>query len=367
MAVEKKCRMGYNFSIRKKFMEENTMGLPDTWEMSLDHKYRKGARNLISDVPGVTVGHVTKKDSKRDIHTGVTAVLPHPGNLFREKLPAGAVVLNGFGKSTGLIQVEELGTIETPIILTNTLSTGTALTALTKYMLEQNPEIGVSTGTVNGVVMECNDGSLNDIRGMHVTEQDVWDALAHCSADFEEGDVGSGTGMICMGLKGGIGSASRILSFAGKEYVIGALLMTNFGMRGNLRIDGVPMKQTAVPPEPQHAEQGSVIILLATDLPLSDRQLKRVARRAAAALGRTGSYMGNGSGDIALAFSTANRQEHFGSDVIYPVQAFRDDAIDPVFEAAVEAVEESVISSLYHAGTVTGIRGKTVYGLREYL
>lgn len=340
------------------------MGLPESCEIVLRRKYPKGPGNRITDVAGVTVGQVTIQEAP-DIHTGVTVIRPHAGNLFREKVPAGAAVLNGFGKSTGLIQVEELGTLETPIVLTNTLSVGTALTALVRCMLAENPEIGVETGTVNGIVMECNDGNLNDIRGMHVTEEDVGRALAGCAVDFEEGAVGAGTGMCCMGLKGGIGSASRMLHFDEHDYMLGALVLTNFGMPGNLRIGGVQLPQTAFPP--QKEERGSVIILLATDLPLSDRQLKRLSRRAAAALGRTGSYMGNGSGDIALAFSTANRISHFAASAVYDMQAFRDDCMDPVFEAAVEAVEEAVISSLYHAETTHGIRQTVVYGLREYL
>lgn len=344
------------------------MGLPANCAISLHHAYEKGARNLITDVQGVTVGQITLTDEARGIHTGVTAVRPHPGNVFQEKVPAGAAVLNGFGKTTGLVQLEELGTLETPILLTNTLSVGTALTALTRYMLEENPDIGVGTGTVNGIVAECNDGSMNDIRGLHVTEAHVRHALEHCSESFEEGAVGAGTGMCCMGLKGGIGSASRLLPIAGQTYTVGALVLSNFGVAGNLRIDGVRMPQTAQPPgHGSQAEHGSIIILLATDLPLSDRQLKRMARRSAAALGRTGSYLGNGSGDIAIAFSTANRMPHYGQSALYETKAFRDDAIDPVFEATVEAVEEAILSSLYHAPTTKGIRGKLVYGLRDYL
>ncbi len=392
------------------------MGLEADSRIRLDHKYRRGERNQITDVSDVTVGQVTLEDEECGIHTGVTVIRPHDGNLFQEKLAAGAAVINGFGKSTGLVQVEELGTLETPIVLTNTLSVGTALDALTKYMLEENPDIGIVTGTVNGIVMECNDGSLNDIRGLHVTEAHVREALMDCRETFAEGAVGSGTGMCCMGLKGGIGSASRLLQTDGADYVIGALVMTNFGMAGNLRVNGKRMAETEFPPkgaglaagdlkaaEPsaksrdaesaevtlqtaeatpgssrntrlplttrlQHEpEHGSVIIVLATDLPLSDRQLKRLARRSAVALARVGSYLGNGSGDIALAFSTANRTPHYGASAIYEQKAFRDDRMDPVFEAAAEAVEEAVLSSLDHARTVQGARGKVVYALREYL
>ena len=192
-----------------------------------------GPRNLITDVPGVTVGHVTIRDGA-DVNTGVTAILPHQGNIFQDKVMAASAVINGFGKSMGLVQVEELGTIETPIIMTNTLSIGTAATGLIKYMLQQNEDIGVKTGTVNPLVCECNDGRLNDIRGLHVKEEHVFEAIANCSEDFEEGVVGSGTGMCCLGLKGGIGSASRIVPVDGKDYTVGALVMSNFGGAGNL-------------------------------------------------------------------------------------------------------------------------------------
>ena len=183
-----------------------------------------GKRNLITDVPGVKVGHVTIRDGA-DINTGVTAILPHEGNLFQDKVMAASCVINGFGKTMGLVQVEELGTIETPIIMTNTLSIGTAANALIKYMLQQNEDIGVKTGTVNPLVCECNDGVLNDIRGLHVKEEHVFEALANCSEEFEEGVVGSGTGMCCLGLKGGIGSASRIVKLDDKEYTVGALVI----------------------------------------------------------------------------------------------------------------------------------------------
>lgn len=342
------------------------MGLPLEAAGLLNNKYERGKRNKITDVAGIKVGHVTIDDEEKNIHTGVTAVIPHPGNTFREKLPAGTAVINGFGKSTGLIQIDELGTLETPIVMTNTLSVGTALTALVKYMLERNKDIGTLTGTVNCVVTECNDGSLNDIRGLHVTEKHVFQALENCSEDFEEGAVGSGRGMICMGLKGGIGSSSRMVQIDEQRYTIGALVMSNFGVFGNLRIDG---KVVDVSEEKRIGgkEKGSVIILLATDIPMNDRQLRRVARRSVVGLGRTGSYLGNGSGDIAIAFSTADKIPHYSKKRIITRREILDDAMDPVFEAAAEAVEEAVISSLYHSEGMTGIRKNTVHGVREYL
>jgi len=325
-----------------------------------------GARNLITDVPGVKVGHVTIRDGA-DINTGVTAILPHEGNLFQEKVMASSCVINGFGKTMGLVQVEELGTIETPIIMTNTLSIGTAATALIKYMLQQNEDIGVKTGTVNPLVCECNDGTLNDIRGLHVKEEHVFEALANCSEDFAEGVVGSGTGMCCLGLKGGIGSASRIVKLDGTEYTVGALVMSNFGGAGRLLIEGRHMGQEIKDKLEAQQDKGSIIMLIATDIPLSERQLKRVARRAAVGLARTGSYYGNGSGDIAIAFTTANRVPHYSKNAVMDMKMLADSKIDPVFDMAAEAVEEAIISSLYHAETTTGRAGKVKYGLRDFL
>lgn len=341
------------------------MGLPENCKVKIENKYPKGKRNQITDVSGVTVGHVTLEDDSKDIHTGVTAILPHGENLFQKKVAAGVSIINGFGKSAGLVQIEELGTIESPIIMTNTFSVGAALSASVKYMLAQNQDIGVTTSTVNCVVTECNDGQLNDIRGLHVTEEDVLQAISGAGGDFEEGAVGAGTGMCCMGIKGGIGSASRIVKIKEKEYTVGTILMSNFGVLGNLRIDGQKIA-TPLPAAPE-TDKGSVIIVLGTDLPLSDRQLRRIAKRATIGLGRVGSYLGNGSGDIAVAFSTGNLIPHYSETGIVDIKMVHDDGLDPVFEAAAEAVEEAVISSLYHAKTVKGIRGKTLYGLREFL
>ncbi len=341
------------------------MGLPKDCKVDLQNKFPKGKRNLISDVPGVKVGHVTLKDEEKFIHTGVTAILPHEGNLFQEKVAAGACVINGFGKSAGLVQIEELGTIETPILMTNTLSVGAGLNGLIQYMLAQNEDIGVSTGTVNCVVTECNDGELNDIRGMHVKEEHVLQALSAADETFAEGGVGGGTGMCCMGLKGGIGSASRMITCNEKEYTLGAIVMSNFGVLGNLRIDGKRI-ETALPKE-EKPEKGSVIIVLATDIPLSDRQLKRVAKRATVGLARVGSFLGNGSGDIAIAFSNGNIVPHYSKEDVLATKMFHDNAMDKLFDATAEVVEEAVISSLYHAETTKGIRNKVLYGLREFI
>lgn len=339
------------------------MGLPENSGFDLHAKWPRGERDLITDVPGVKVGHVTLKEG--DVHTGVTAVLPHGGNCFQDKVMAGVSVINGFGKSVGLIQIQELGTIETPILLTNTLSVGTACQELTRYMLEGNPDIGVTTGTVNCVVTECNDGRLNDIRGLHVRPEHVRQALANASEDFEEGAVGGGTGMVCLGLKGGIGSASRRVDVDGQPYTVGALVMSNFGAPGNLIIGGKHYDTNLGREE--RKDEGSIIMLLATDIPLNERQLSRLAKRSMVALGRVGSYCGNGSGDIAIAFTTANRLPHYSEKNILETRMFYDENIDRVFVAGVEAVEEAIISALYHAETTTGIRGNCYLGLRDFV
>jgi D-aminopeptidase len=342
------------------------MGLPNNSNLNLKNKYEKGKRNLITDVEGVKVSNVTIQNKDEGINTGVTIVFPHEKNIFQNKVMASSAVLNGFGKSIGILQIEEMGTIETPIVLTNTLSIGNATNALIKYMLENNDDIGTKTGTVNCVVTECNDGRLNDIRGLHVTEDHVLDALNSPSDEFEEGAVGGGTGMCCLGLKGGIGSSSRILTIDDDEFSIGALVMSNFGSSGNLKIGNDPIGEKIKYLQKTEKDEGSIIMIIATNIPLSERQLKRIAKRTAISLGRTGSYMGNGSGDIAIAFSTANQIPHYSEKSILETRMFFDNNIDGVFEASIEVVEEAIISSLYHAKT-TEYLDRKFYGLKNYL
>lgn len=326
----------------------------------------KGRRNLITDVPGVKVGQVSIHDG--EIHTGVTAILPHTGDIFHDKCPAASHVINGFGKSTGLVQVDELGTIETPLILTNTLSVGTASTALVRYMLERNADIGVDTGTVNPMVFECNDGYLNDIRGLHVKQEHVLEALAAASDEFEEGATGAGCGMCCYSLKGGIGSASRTFELYGSTYTVGSLLLTNFGSLRDLTIGGDRVGEKLwAEKEAEEKEKGSVIIIIATDAPLSARQLKRVARRAQSGIARTGSISGNGSGEIALAFTTTNRIPHYSIDKPICIQTMYEEDMDLMFRAAIECVEESVISSLTHAVRTKGFRGHVRESLADLM
>ena len=331
---------------------------------------KKGKRNLITDVPGVKVGHVTLSDDA--VQTGVTAIIPGEGSAFREKFPAAVHVINGFGKSAGLIQVEELGTLETPILLTNTFSVAACLDGLITYMLRDHPEIGTTTGTVNSVVMECNDSVLNDIRGRHVKPEHALEALENISEDFAEGAVGAGRGMKCYGWKGGIGSASRIVEIDGKEYTVGCLILTNFGKKEQFTVNGRHMgEEQLIQPEnggcpddkPDKAgerDQGSCIMVLATDLPLTDRQLGRCTHRAQNGLARTGAQTGGGSGEIVLMFSTRNRIPHDHGNAIASMEYLHEDLLDQVFTAAADCVEESLVSAVFHAETVTGREGHTL-------
>ena len=330
-----------------------------------------GQRNLITDVPGVKVGHVTIRDGA-DINTGVTAILPHEGNLFQEKVMASSCVINGFGKTMGLVQVEELGTIETPIIMTNTLSIGTAATALIKYMLQQNEDIGVKTGTVNPLVCECNDGSLNDIRALYVKEEHVLGAIENCADTFEEGAVGAGTGMCCLGFKGGIGSASRLLDIAGKTYTLGVLVQSNHGTLEELHVMERPLgreiiaarkaQETAEP-----NDRGSIMMIVATDLPVSDRQLRRILKRCSVGLARNGSYFGHGSGDVMIGFTTANRVPHGGMHRVISHQILTEHTLELAFRAAAESTQEAVLNSMVAAKTMTALSGKVYESITCYL
>lgn len=328
-------------------------------------KLQKGKNNLITDVKGVKVGHKTLDNG--NIKTGVTAIIPHSDNIFREKLICSSYVINGFGKSIGLVQINELGTLETPIILTNTLSVGTCSTALVKYMLKENEDIGVTTGTVNPVVCECNDGYLNDIRGLHVKEEDVFDAIENAEINFKEGNIGAGTGMSCYQLKGGIGSASRVLKLDDKEYTIGSLVLSNFGLKEDLLVDGIKVGEKILEKEREELEKGSIIIILATDIPMNERQLKRIAKRVPIGLARTGSHIGNGSGDIVIAFSTANRIKHYEDRDIVSIKIINENIIDKVFRGVIECVEEAVISSLLHSEKTIGTSEHKRESLKKYI
>ena len=326
-----------------------------------------GKHNMITDVPGVLVGHVTKIAGEGPlvpgigpVRTGVTVILPHEGNLFREKVPGAIFTLNGFGKPLGIAQVAELGRIETPIALTNTLAVPRVADGLIDHALQQNPDIGVTTSTVNPLVFECSDAWLNDIQGRHVTPADVLEAIDRAQRpSLDEGNVGAGTGMMLFGFKGGIGTASRCLPAELGGYTVGALVLGNFGRRAQLRIAGVPigMLLSDQQADKQPEERGSVIVVLATDAPLLDRELSRIARRGALGLARTGAIGGHGSGDFIVAFSTALRFAHANADSrTVTVTILREDPVvmDALFQAAIEATEEAVVNALFRAETMTG-------------
>ncbi|MDU0339687.1 DmpA family aminopeptidase [Bosea rubneri] len=325
-----------------------------------------GPRNAITDVAGVAVGHRTLRDG--DFNTGFTAVLPHQGDLFREKVRAGVEVINGFGKSAGLMQLAELGQIETPILLGNTFAVATGIEALVGRALAANPQIGRETGTVNSLVLECNDGFLSDIRARRLRVEDAEAALdAASGGPVEEGAVGAGTGMSAFGFKGGIGTASRLMELDGRSFTLGVLVQANFGNAGDLVLpDGrrpvPPAKRTAQPPE-----RGSVIIIVATDLPLESRQLTRIARRCGAGLARLGAFWGNGSGDIAIAFSTAGRIAHGERADIVPLATLNENRIDLPFRAAAEATQEAVLNAMLAAPETVGRDGNRRASLADCL
>jgi D-aminopeptidase len=337
-----------------------------------------GPLNAITDVAGITVGHTTL--DKGDVQTGVTVLLPHSGNLFLQKVPAGIDVINGFGKSVGLMQVQELGVLESPIALVNTFSVGVASMALIRDAMGQNPELGRALPTLNPLVFECNDGWLNDARSMSLQTNHVMDALNSArsiqgSQLFLQGSVGAGRGMSCHGIKGGIGTASRRLLFQGQPYTLGALVLANQGRPNALTLAGQRIGQalqTLVAKRQSGAtesgpERGSIIMLLATDAPLDARQLQRVARRAAVGLARTGSDYGNGSGDIAIAFSTAYRIPQLATEPMPDCTMLHESAMDLFFQATAEATEQAIIRALFSATTVRGRDGNCRYALTDLL
>jgi len=321
-----------------------------------------GENNAITDVPGVQVGHFTKIEGD-NIRTGVTAILPHSGNLFQQKVPAAIYVGNGFGKLAGVTQVQELGTIETPIILTNTLSVAAGIEGVVRYSLTQKGN--ENDQSVNAVVGETNDGYLNDIRGMHISAEEVIQTIKSAkSGKVIEGNVGAGTGTVCFGWKGGIGTASRKLPESLGGYTIGVLVQTNFG--GNLQIDGVAVgEEMGRYPfrDAMEKSDGSCMIIVATDAPVLERNLERMAKRAIMGLAKTGGIASNGSGDYVIAFSTAE-----GLRIPYGMKAqslekaefIQNDDMTSLFMSVIEATEEAIINSLFAAETMEGNEGHRV-------
>ena len=337
-----------------------------------------GRLNKITDVPGVRVGHATIDTDRQK--TGVTVIMPAEGNLFTHPLTAACHIINGYGKTAGLMQVQELGTLETPIALTGTLNVGKIHDALVRYTIEQCESEGKACRSVNPVVGETNDGTLSANNDRPADKSHLDAAIAAATADFAEGDVGAGKGTVCLGLKGGIGSASRLLEMGERTFTLGVLVQTNFGCVENLRMDGLPVGRAVV--DMLHEERaaaevvtgqddiGSIMIIVGTDLPVSELQLTRILRRATVGLARTGSYIGHGSGDVVIGFTTANRRGGDDGGATRTVEILHDGKLEKAFAAVAECVEEAIYNSMIAADTVTGFNGRdtvTVRALNEFL
>ena len=330
----------------------------------------RGARNKITDVPGVRVGHATIHDERH--HTGVTVILPCEDNVFKNKLTAASFVLNGFGKTQGLVQVDELGTLETPIALTNTLNVGKVHDAIVTYMAKRCEEDRVPMASINPVVGECNDAALNAIVDRPVEREHVMQAIESACEEFEEGCVGAGAGTVCHGLKGGIGSASRVLEIAGGRYTLGVLVQSNYGTLEELHVMERPLGREILEKRAQLAEaepndRGSIMMVVATDLPVSDRQLRRILKRCAVGLARNGSYFGHGSGDVMIGFTTANRMPHGGMHRVLTHQVITEYSLEMAFRAAAEATQEAVLNSMTAAVEMTALDGKVYESITKYL
>ena len=337
---------------------------------------RPGPLNAITDVSGVRVGHTTLisgegplRPGEGPVRTGVTVILPHGDNVFRHKVRAAVHTINGYGKVYGFEQVREEGLIEAPLALTNTLNVALVADALIQHAIHHNPQIGITTGSVNVVVGETNDGHLNDLQGRHVRAEHVWRAIEAASPNSVlEGAVGAGTGTTCFGWKGGVGTASRVVAEDEGGFTLGALVQTNYGRPDRLTILGVPIGRSLCPPDVDEREaigDGSVMIVLATDALLNARQLRRLCVRTSAGLARTGSVHDHGSGDFVIAFSTAHRIDHEPSMLVAegPMLLDEGSVMRGLFSAVVESVEEAVLNSLWRAETVVGRDGHTRHAL----
>lgn len=335
-------------------------------------RLKTGKRNKITDVAGVKVGHCTIKTKEN--HTGVTVILPGEDNAFAKKYTAAAYVHNGFGKSAGLVQVEELGTLETPIALTNTLNVGKVWDAMVDIVIESCEEDGLKPMSINPVVGECNDSRINQIQKRVVGEVEVRKAFEMASEDFEEGDVGAGTGTVCYGMKGGIGSASRVVQIGEQEYTIGVLVQSNFGATQDFVLNGetvgekiLDWKQEKDEMAASEEDKGSIMSILATNLPLSSRQLKRILRRTGVGIARTGGYTGHGSGEVMIGFTTANRIPSDETEDLLTIRAIPEHVMNRAFLAAAEAEQEAILNSMTAAGRTRGLAGELYYSLSEYL
>lgn len=331
-------------------------------------RYPTGPFNAITDVAGVKVGHTTLisgegklEKGKGPVRTGITAVLPNE-DIYHQRLLSGAFVLNGAGEVAGLTQVTEWGLLETPILLTNTLSVGKVSDAVVKYMTRRHPEIGTEEDVIIPVVGECDDSFLNDAVGRHIRTEHVTRAIEGAAGGrVAEGSVGAGTGMITCDFKAGIGTASRRVPSDVAHYTVGVLVLTNFGIMENLRIDGVPVGQMLLPEyealQKRQYNYGSIIVVVATDAPLLPSQIGRVCKRSALGVGRVGSYAAHGSGEIILGFSTANRVPRKSEGMTHRIEAILDRATGPIYEAVIEATEEAIVNALCMAEDMTGVNG----------
>jgi len=338
-----------------------------------------GSHNHISDVSGISVGHssLVQGEGKLDpgkgpIRTGVTVIFPHCNNIYQNKACSGVFIANGFGKATGVQQIKEMGVIETPIAITNTLNVGLVWDAILDWMLEENPQIGISMGSVSPVVTECYDGFLNDIRGRHVKTNHVREAIDEAlnGGTLQEGSIGAGTGMTVYQLKSGIGSSSRIIEQRKGGFTVGVLSVPNFGRIGDLTIKGVPVgKKLSIldklDKKPQKTPDGSIITVIGTDAPLTSRQLERLARRAFVGISRTGSMIGNTSGDFIFAFSTSNLHKHYSKKPTISTERIDSEGyvMDDLFRASIEATEESIINAMLMSPTMKGRDDNEVYNI----
>jgi len=334
---------------------------------------RPGKWNAITDVKGVKVGHVTinrgegkLRPGVGPVRTGVTAILPHGGDLWREKVPAATWVLNGTGEMTGSIWIDTQGALEVPVLLTNTMNIGRVMDGVVAYMLKRYPDIGIGDDVVAPTVAECDDSLLNDARGIHVSIADTVRAIEEAKeGPVEEGAVGAGTGMTAYQFKAGIGTASRVLAAEDGGFTVGVLVNANMdgGGRGRLMVDGVPVGREITDRMPEKPQDGSIIIVIATDAPLDHLKLQRLASKASIGLARTGTISEHGSGDIFLAFSTGNRVPHYPKPLTYTATVVADHHLDPIFLAAEEATEEAILNAMTMATTMVGRDGNTAHAL----
>jgi D-aminopeptidase len=328
-----------------------------------------GPLNAVTDVPGVRVGHCTVSWGGPDLpsgsgpaRTGVTAIFPHAGDLWHERVVAGAHTANGVGEIIGISAVREWGLIETPVLLTNSQSAGAVYDATVRWIMDHEPLAGIEDA-VMPVVGECDDGLLNDLRGMHVREEHVRAALdAAAAGPVAEGCAGAGAGMTCYDFKAGIGTSSRRVHAHGRPFTVGVLALTNFGVRHRLSVDGVPVGRDITDLMPLENREGSCIVVLATDAPLTARQCGRLAGRCALGLAATGSYASDGSGEIMLAFTTAHRVPRAAAEPL-AITSVSNDQMSELFEAAVDATAESVCNALTAATTTVGRAGNVAYEL----